>query len=97
LKGSDAATLEYVEEELTAVEAAFTVNLIPQSNGFATEDCLFLDVIVPESIYNSKSSAPVLVWVYGGGCMFNSILVWYFFREWTPLEICFEQRVSQLQ
>ncbi|KAI4269514.1 MAG: hypothetical protein LQ337_007237 [Flavoplaca oasis] len=39
-----------------------------------TEDCLFLDVIVPEQIYNrasdSKNSghgAPVLVWIYGGG------------------------------
>jgi carboxylesterase type B len=32
-----------------------------------SEDCLFLDVIVPESIYKKNASAPVLVWVYGGG------------------------------
>lgn len=36
-----------------------------------TEDCLFLDVFVPEQIYeranSSNGSAPVLVWVYGGG------------------------------
>lgn len=39
-----------------------------------TEDCLFLDVVVPEPIFkrNSNSShakkgAPVVVWIYGGG------------------------------
>ena len=38
------------------------------------EDCLFLDVVVPEQIYNRASDstksghgAPVLVWIYGGG------------------------------
>ncbi|TWU72061.1 hypothetical protein ED733_003106 [Metarhizium rileyi] len=43
----------------------------------ATEDCLFLDVVVPEKIFNGANSsrsaapksnlAPVLVWIYGGG------------------------------
>ena len=41
-----------------------------------TEDCLFLDVIVPEKIFNRSGSArnsstsrlaPVLVWIDGGG------------------------------
>ncbi|OJD30095.1 carboxylesterase family protein [Diplodia corticola] len=39
-----------------------------------TEDCLFLDVIVPEKVFLSASNAtsngtgaPVLVWIYGGG------------------------------
>lgn len=39
-----------------------------------TEDCLFLDVVVPEQVFaqirNSTSAskgAPVLVWIYGGG------------------------------
>lgn len=35
-----------------------------------TEDCLFLDVMVPTSIYNNRArgyGAPVLVWIYGGG------------------------------
>ncbi|KAJ5733782.1 hypothetical protein N7493_002568 [Penicillium malachiteum] len=41
-----------------------------------TEDCLFLDVIVPENVFNRsrsgrislrKSLAPVLVWIDGGG------------------------------
>lgn len=38
-----------------------------------TEDCLFLDVVVPKKIFDrgqnnpSKNLAPVLVWIYGGG------------------------------
>lgn len=67
LQGADAATLEYVAEELAAVEGAFTIDSIPQSYGNAAEDCLFLDVVVPESVYTQNTSAPVLVWVYGGG------------------------------
>lgn len=68
LAGSDTATLEYVEGELAAVESAMTITSLPQTDGRASEDCLHLDVIVPESIFNNASaSAPVLVWVYGGG------------------------------
>lgn len=38
----------------------------------ATEDCLFLDVVVPKKIFDKASDekpklAPVLVWIYGGG------------------------------
>jgi carboxylesterase type B len=41
-----------------------------------TEDCLFLDVVVPKDIFertknktatSRKNLAPVLVWIYGGG------------------------------
>ena len=35
-----------------------------------SEDCLFLDVIVPKAIFDRRSGpsgAPVLVWIYGGG------------------------------
>ena len=35
-----------------------------------SEDCLFLDVLVPKTAYDNKDQskgAPVLVWVYGGG------------------------------
>ncbi|KAJ6114262.1 hypothetical protein N7486_000040 [Penicillium sp. IBT 16267x] len=47
----------------------------PASNSQATEDCLFLDVIVPKKFFDrshgnrsvSRSLAPVLVWIYGGG------------------------------
>ncbi|KAL8713078.1 MAG: hypothetical protein Q9225_006847, partial [Loekoesia sp. 1 TL-2023] len=46
----------------------------PSIDPRTTEDCLFLDVVVPEQIFNkadnsssSKKGAPVLVWIYGGG------------------------------
>lgn len=35
-----------------------------------TEDCLFLDVLVPKTIFDNAGKgkgAPVLVWIYGGG------------------------------
>lgn len=34
-----------------------------------SEDCLFLDVVVPESAWNQRSnlSRPVMVWIHGGG------------------------------
>ena len=36
-----------------------------------SEDCLFLDVIVPRKVFRSSTrggaKAPVLVWLYGGG------------------------------
>ncbi|OJD32155.1 carboxylesterase family protein [Diplodia corticola] len=35
-----------------------------------TEDCLFLDVVVPEKIFEragNASGAPVIVWIHGGG------------------------------
>ncbi|KAI9712910.1 MAG: hypothetical protein M1812_006779 [Candelaria pacifica] len=40
-----------------------------QADGRANEDCLFLDVIVPEGIYNGSNArkAPVMVWLFGGG------------------------------
>ena len=42
----------------------------PVQDPRTTEDCLFLDVVVPENIFNSAGQgygAPVLVWIYGGG------------------------------
>lgn len=39
-------------------------------NPAETEDCLFLDVVVPQSILRRSGrgyGAPVLVWIYGGG------------------------------
>lgn len=36
-----------------------------------TEDCLYLDVLVPKKIFDRRyargSKAPVVVWIYGGG------------------------------
>ncbi|RMY65726.1 hypothetical protein D0863_08922 [Hortaea werneckii] len=40
-----------------------------------TEDCLFLDVVVPDSIFKKAGKgygAPVLVWIYGGGYTLGS-------------------------
>jgi carboxylesterase type B len=46
----------------------FTVSGIPAPDPRTSEDCLFLDVVVPESIFTKKSSlALVLVWIYSGG------------------------------
>ncbi|CZS91749.1 probable cholinesterase [Rhynchosporium agropyri] len=67
LGGSDAATLANVSSQVEAASAALTVDSLKAPDPRQTEDCLFLDVIVPESIYTSNKSAPVLVWVYGGG------------------------------
>lgn len=47
---------------------------LPKQDPRTTEDCLFLDVVVPKSIFHkasksthSTSGAPVLVWIHGGG------------------------------
>ncbi len=44
---------------------------LPPQDPRTTEDCLFLDIIVPQKIFDrsgnkEKSAAPVLVWVHGG-------------------------------
>lgn len=53
-------------------EADFNVtNSPPPYDPRGNEDCLFLDVIVPDGIFNGNTSsavtAPVLVWFFGGG------------------------------
>ncbi|KAK4549100.1 hypothetical protein LTR36_007556 [Oleoguttula mirabilis] len=43
---------------------------LPVQDPATTEDCLFLDVVVPEAIFDNAGNgwgAPVLVWIYGGG------------------------------
>ena len=46
-------------------------SLIPKPDPRTTEDCLFLDVVVPQQLFKKKSKksggAAVLVWIYGGG------------------------------
>ncbi|KAI9806534.1 MAG: hypothetical protein M1833_003721 [Piccolia ochrophora] len=50
-------------------------SLIPGPDPRETEDCLFLDVIVPKEAFDQKNKhkrkAPVLVWIYGGGYVFG--------------------------
>ena len=50
--------------------------LIPPPDPREQEDCLFLDVIVPENIWDRRDDgtypgAPVMVWFYGGGFTFT--------------------------
>ncbi|EUC41839.1 hypothetical protein COCMIDRAFT_8509 [Bipolaris oryzae ATCC 44560] len=44
--------------------------VVPPRDPRESEDCLFLDVFVPEDVFESAGKgfgAPVLVWIYGGG------------------------------
>jgi carboxylesterase type B len=49
----------------------FDTSIIPTIDPRTTEDCLFLDVVVPQKIFKKKAKkgkgAAVLVWIYGGG------------------------------
>ncbi|KAI9703738.1 MAG: hypothetical protein M1836_007508 [Candelina mexicana] len=52
---------------------------IPPMGPFETEDCLFLDVSVPQKLFDVKGSsagAPVLVWIFGGGYTFGAKNYW---------------------
>ena len=58
----------------TVAALASESGAVPSIDPRTTEDCLFLDVVVPEKILESASNstnltpaAPVLVWIYGGG------------------------------
>lgn len=65
----------YLKGQRTFTESEFnkvsntSPYLLPQDS-MTTEDCLFLDVMVPQGIFDkagSGSGAPVLVWFHGGG------------------------------
>lgn len=51
--------------------ALFPITTIPSADPTETEECLFLDVLVPEPVFRTRQypgkKAPVLVWIYGGG------------------------------
>lgn len=61
-----------------ALPGWFTGNLlgipgIPE-NPMDSEDCLYLDVFVPQQIFENrkKRKAPVMVWIHGGGLTLGS-------------------------
>ena len=50
--------------------SSFTRSDIPPVDPRTSEDCLFLDLIVPSSVFGNRkngSGAPVLVWIHSGG------------------------------
>lgn len=60
------------EADLDRMNNSLTAATLPPMDPRTTEDCLFLDVLTPKSVYDNKDKnqgkgAPVLVWVYGGG------------------------------
>ncbi|RFU25191.1 hypothetical protein B7463_g11146, partial [Scytalidium lignicola] len=71
------AWLLIAEQYLSGVPVATLLNesnspassaQIPPPAPGTSEDCLFLDVFVPEDVFNKPhAEAPVLVWIYGGG------------------------------
>lgn len=49
---------------------SLTASTLPKQDIRTTEDCLFLDVLVPENIFDQKDigkGSAVIVWIYGGG------------------------------
>ncbi|KAH7934213.1 hypothetical protein HPB49_023010 [Dermacentor silvarum] len=50
--------------------------MVPMGNVTFTEDCLYLNVWVPERAMNPGSKRPVLVWIHGGGFTFGSANQW---------------------
>ncbi|EHK21879.1 uncharacterized protein TRIVIDRAFT_151632 [Trichoderma virens Gv29-8] len=48
-------------------------SILPPAEPSEQEDCLFLDVMVPKSVFRNKNTrkAPVIVWIYGGGFAFG--------------------------
>ncbi|KAK5459846.1 hypothetical protein LTS15_003975 [Exophiala xenobiotica] len=73
----NASTFNYTQAELALQQyLAAAANTTYKPGPQETEDCLFLDVIVPKAVFDAANSprrrrqsggANVLVWIYGGG------------------------------
>ncbi|KAH9880074.1 hypothetical protein J1614_002100 [Plenodomus biglobosus] len=73
------AALQFLGSTLLGLPAPNTTYVAPGANSSSpvptrdpreSEDCLFLDVFVPEDVFSNAGKgygAPVLVWIYGGG------------------------------
>ncbi|KAM0817588.1 putative Carboxylic ester hydrolase [Seiridium cardinale] len=58
------ANFDYDAVEASLPESPLAISSDPRT----TEDCLFLDVIAPQSAFRANATKlPVLIWVYGGG------------------------------
>ncbi|PVH86075.1 alpha/beta-hydrolase [Cadophora sp. DSE1049] len=69
--GANASQLSYTVPTLESIN----VTSIPKPQPGESEDCLFLDVFVPEKIFDARQmsgGAPVVVWIHGGGYVVGS-------------------------
>ena len=58
------------ESQVTVQNDTTTAATLPPPDTRTTEDCLFLDLVVPAAVYNARgtgSGAPIVVFIYGGG------------------------------
>jgi len=81
-----AITTTFIPAYLTGMNFSYEAAVAALANSSApppamdprtSEDCLFLDVVVPKQIFDqagnqSCGGAPVMVWIYGGGYTFGS-------------------------
>jgi acetylcholinesterase len=69
---STALGTEYKANQTYVVPGANSSSPVPPADPRESEDCLFLDVFVPEKVMTKATQGyapltPVLVWIYGGG------------------------------
>ncbi|KAK2624795.1 hypothetical protein QTJ16_005988 [Diplocarpon rosae] len=70
MEGASQSELEHVNSQIDPMLASMkidTIDSMGEPDLRQTEDCLFLDVIVPDQIFHGDRRAPVLVWVGGDG------------------------------
>lgn len=71
-------SLNLTQATVNAVNASITTADVPDSAFDNSEDCLFLDVMVPKHLFDERahSGAPVMVWIFGGGYVLGSKTSW---------------------
>jgi len=61
---------QYLNGSRNFTVPSYSTSATPSLSPLEAEDCLFLDVAVPKSIFDNRNKGygkPVLVWIYGGG------------------------------